>query len=107
MTFRVRVAFLLGVLIGVIYLAGGFNLVFKYFEGRRAHSYAQEIILDHLVSPATAEFADKPARLERFEDGEWRIRSHVDSQNKFGAMIRTEWSVWVRPDGRTYRYLDY
>lgn len=55
-----------------------------------AWSRAREIVTAQLKAPATAEFPWTEWRA-REVDGTWHVASYVDSQNSFGAMIRSEW----------------
>ena len=59
-----------------------------------AYVEAQFIIEDFLKSPATAEYpAVSNATIERLNDDGFKVTSYVDSQNSFGAMVRSEWMV--------------
>ncbi|MEK7101269.1 MAG: hypothetical protein AAB921_04195 [Patescibacteria group bacterium] len=55
---------------------------------------AQGVILKALKSPSTAKFpSSSHATIVRGKDDVFKVDSYVDSQNGFGAMIRSEWSV--------------
>lgn len=59
----------------------------------------QNHVDNHLTSPSTA---DHPwMGIEIFDHGKWRytIRSHVDSQNAFGAVLRTNYLCKVTYNG--------
>lgn len=57
-----------------------------------------------LKSPSSAEFASISDSTVNGGGGTWRIISYVDSQNGFGAMLRTEWSCDVEHvTGQQYR----
>ena len=44
---------------------------------------------EKLVSPATADWPFDACRsVTHLGDGEWKMQSHVDSQNRMGALIR-------------------
>lgn len=64
--------------------------------------FAQAAVKDALKAPSTAVFAsiseeaDQYA-LDRSHDGYYVIRSWVDSQNAFGAMLRDRWVVALVP----------
>ncbi|MDK8504975.1 hypothetical protein [Corynebacterium accolens] len=60
----------------------------------------QSRITKKLTSPASADFADKDELdiQKKENDGEyWQIRGYVDSDNKFGASLRSSWYCTVRP----------
>ena len=61
------------------------------------YKFAQHFVREHLVSPKTAEFLPlNQAHCVRLSDGKtWRITSFVDSQNRFGAMVRTKFTVTI------------
>lgn len=48
---------------------------------------------DHLKAPSTAKFPWTCLAL-KIQTGAWNVRSYVDAQNSFGAMIRTHY-VWT------------
>lgn len=60
---------------------------------------AQEFVTRKLKAPSTAKFADR-SESEVFnfseEPGAYRVKSWVDSQNGFGAMIRTHYQCDVK-----------
>ena len=71
---------------------------------------AKEYVLQGLKSPSTAEF---PGTL--LEIGEWSVtrnkdvvtvKSYVDSQNGFGAMIRSNFAVQMSYDSKTLLYME-
>lgn len=60
------------------------------------------IVKELLKSPSTAKFPvcnTQNFSIEKLDEDYYRVSAYVDSQNGFGAMIRSDWSV-------TYRYLD-
>lgn len=60
----------------------------------------QNRITKKLTSPASADFADKDELdiQKKENDGEyWQIRGYVDSDNKFGASLRSSWYCTVEP----------
>lgn len=59
------------------------------FDASMAYICAQQEVEKHLMSPASADF---PLGIEGNPIGEnmYLVSSYVDSQNAFGAMIRTE-----------------
>lgn len=72
--------------------------------------YAKEFVLQGLKAPSTAEF---PGTV--LEIGEWKVsrnknvvtvRSYVDSQNSFGAMIRSNFAVQMNYTDKTCLYME-
>lgn len=65
---------------------------------------SRQFIEKALVSPATAEFDNSTKGTYRVEGNTFRVKSFVDSQNAFGAMIRTHYSCRIKflEDGRCY-----
>lgn len=58
---------------------------------------AQGIVEKALKSPSTADFPPtSESVVERRADNVYKVSSYVDSENGFGAMIRTEWIVVFR-----------
>jgi hypothetical protein len=65
-------------------------------EDLLAYIYAEDYVKQRLRSPSTAKFPGvwdgKADHISKVGEREYFIRSYVDSQNGFGAMIRTNWS---------------
>ena len=64
-----------------------------------AYNFAEDFITERLKSPSTAEFPgifDKKDHITDLGGGEYQINSWVDSQNGFGAMIRSRWSCKIK-----------
>ncbi len=59
--------------------------------------YAQEVVKQNLKSPATAEFPfyDK-SQIQHLGDCVYQVRSYVDYQNSFGAIIRSSFYVRIK-----------
>jgi cytochrome c-type biogenesis protein CcmH/NrfF len=55
----------------------------------------QTQIRNSVRSPSTASFNIAESDIRLAEDCLWKIRSFVDSQNGFGAIVRTPWSATV------------
>lgn len=71
-----------------------------------AYNYAEDFIKQRLKSPSTAEFPglfEKDEHITDLGGGEYQIRSWVDSQNGFGAMIRSRWSCKIIFTGENVR----
>lgn len=68
-------------------------------EDLLAYSYAEEYVKQNLKSPSSAEFPGiwdgKRDHITNLGNREYKIVSYVDSQNGFGAMIRTNWSCII------------
>ncbi|MGA9591266.1 MAG: hypothetical protein WBV11_15660 [Salegentibacter sp.] len=72
-----------------------------------AYSYAEDAVKKHLKSPSTAKFPgtiEKNEHVQYLGNGEYQIHSWVDSQNSFGAMLRSNFSVIIEFDGNNVRY---
>lgn len=72
------------------------------------YAFAKSFVKDYLVSPKTAEFAPiSEARCVLLPDQKtWKIISFVDSQNNFGAVVRTKWYVKIIDTGDGWKLLD-
>ena len=60
---------------------------------------AQEFVRQGLKAPSTAEFPLEPVSVGTDGNGLYQVESYVDSQNSFGAMIRSHWMLNMRPVG--------
>ena len=63
-----------------------------------AYIYTEDFVKKRLKSPSSAIFPDAKARDESvlyLGDGKYKIKSYVDSQNSFGAMLRTKFSCEI------------
>lgn len=66
-----------------------------------AWTYAKILVTKRLIAPSTADFGGWDAtRISKLECGRWMVMDYVDSQNGFGAMIRTNFSVIVHRTGK-------
>jgi hypothetical protein len=67
---------------------------------------AQELVSRSLVAPASAKFPgavwDNAMQHVKRNGQTYRIDSYVDSQNAFGAMLRTHYSVTLTRTGPEY-----
>lgn len=67
-----------------------------------AYSYAEDFVKKKLKSPSTAEFpgtVEKDKHIKELGDGKYKIDSWVDSQNSYGAQIRTNFSCTITFEG--------
>lgn len=60
------------------------------------HIQAQQFVKQGLKAPSTAEFPTLPYDTSMDGSGLYEVDSYVDSQNSFGAMMRSNWSVLMR-----------
>lgn len=71
-----------------------------------AFNYAEDFVKQRLKSPSTAEFIgtfEKSDHITELENDEYLINSWVDSQNSFGAMIRSKFSCKIIFEGEKVR----
>ncbi|WP_156484829.1 hypothetical protein [Bhargavaea cecembensis] len=61
-------------------------------------AYAQWFVEQHLKAPSTAEFNWDNEAVE-IDDDVWQVTGSVDSENSFGGMIRSNYTVEVRYKG--------
>ena len=66
------------------------------------HVQAQQFVLQGLKAPSTAKFPTLPYDTSTDGNGLYRVVSYVDSQNSFGAMMRSDWSVTMRLSGERW-----
>lgn len=69
-------------------------------EQRQMEKACQEAVRDQLKAPATAEFQD--VTVSAAGAGAWRVDGAVDSENSFGAQIRTSFSCDLTPSGASH-----
>jgi hypothetical protein len=65
----------------------------KILDDISAYVEAQDYVKQALKSPSTAKFPGTDFLVHHFGDNEYEVVSYVDSQNSFGAMIRSNWNV--------------
>ncbi len=62
-----------------------------------AHSYVENI----LKAPGTAKFAPyDDTHITTLGDNRWSVESYVDSQNSFGAMLRSRYKIVLKYKGK-------
>lgn len=69
-----------------------------------AFSVCKDFVKDRLKAPATAKFPDffdrdDEVTVTGFGDGPYTVRSHVDAENGFGALLSTSFSCTVTNTG--------
>ena len=63
----------------------------------KAYVVAEGRVQDQLKTPSKAEFpASSKAQINSQPDNIWIVSSYVDSQNSFGAMIRSYWTITLK-----------
>lgn len=67
---------------------------------------AEKFVSDRLKSPSTAEFAPcrEPDTVATHIDDTWTVRSWVDAQNTFGAMLRADTTVVITYNADTEKW---
>ena len=71
-----------------------------------AYNYAEDFVKQRLKSPSTAEFPgtfEKDKHITEIGNKEYQINSWVDSQNGFGATIRSKFSCKIIFEGDNVR----
>jgi hypothetical protein len=70
-------------------------------------SAAREFVRQRLKAPATAKFAScVEAGVAKLPSGDYTVMAWVDSQNNFGAMIRTRYLATLRPIGDKWQLVN-
>lgn len=64
-----------------------------------AYTLTQIFVTRLLKSPSTADFPWLDRTVTEMEENKFKVTSYVDSQNGFGAMIRTNYSIILKYDG--------
>lgn len=88
---------LVGIALALVVVAGCGPKEFVCSESY-AYGSAKAIIEKQLAAPASAKFAkpsDDGVKVRKTGACEYRVDSFVDSQNGFGAMLRTHFSLTV------------
>jgi hypothetical protein len=64
-----------------------------------SYNYAEKYVKQKLKSPSSAKFPslfERQDHISRISDTEYKINSWVESQNSFGAMIKTRFSCTIK-----------
>ncbi|MDT0687827.1 hypothetical protein [Autumnicola psychrophila] len=88
----------IGILLGVFVLFGIVNSIVGEEDTKNetyALIYAEKAIKSKLKSPSTSEFPGVRGTSIKKDVDTFYVRSYVDSQNGFGAMMRTNFEVKV------------
>ncbi len=68
-------------------------------EASVARGQCEKFVTDRLQAPATAKFSPAAdTRATKQPGGGWSVGGWVDSQNTFGALIRSNYNCVVSPD---------
>jgi hypothetical protein len=99
----VFVFILIPIFLYLIFFSGGEHSQKQYIPDKvDLNVQAQEFVRQALKSPSTAEFPALPSQTSTDGGGLYRVVSYVDSQNSFGGMIRSDWSVTMRLVGEKW-----
>jgi hypothetical protein len=90
--------------IGIVILAAGISL---FTDSKNSKTYSipdkydayimmEKFVKEKLKSPKTAEFEPISTITFKNEGNVWAFVGYVDSQNSFGALIRTNFSIGMR-----------
>lgn len=63
-----------------------------------AYRTATNYVSEQLKAPSTAHFSPIEKSGVKFDAGHIRVSGYVDSQNSFGAMLRSKYTIWMRGD---------
>lgn len=68
-----------------------------------AYAASQTFVEQKLRSPASADFPSyREVMVDELSGGIYRIKAYVDSQNGFGAQIRSHYTCVIRADGENW-----
>ena len=68
------------------------------------YNAAQPFIVDKLTSPGSAKFEDfNDDAVKVLSPGVYGVSGYVDSQNGFGALLRSGWAIRMHKTGNTYQ----
>ena len=98
---------IIGALMVVGFLSKGVSTPTSGPDRVGAFLACKQFVTKRLKSPSTAEFPNSSeAIVNLLSDNEWAVASHVDSQNGFGAMIRSPFTCTVKPEGDNWRLIE-
>lgn len=61
-----------------------------------AYVACEDAVRERLKAPATAQFPDfREAFVRDLDKGVWQVMAHVDAENGFGALLRSDWTCRV------------
>jgi len=73
----------------------GRNEKIKKYDETDALVHSHVYIQNKLLSPASAQFEIGTDGVKKINDTTFTVDSYVDSQNKFGALLRSEYSLKI------------
>jgi DNA-directed RNA polymerase subunit RPC12/RpoP len=90
-----------GILVSIIILISLFSLGEENNSSpsdTEAYVKAMRFVKEQLISPSSAKFPNWDYQIFQSGDLRWTIKSYVDAQNGFGALIRQNYTIIVRYD---------
>lgn len=87
-------------------LAAAQNSATKIDTVMEAKLFAQAVEMQALKSPATAKFCSPEEMVVTMDNGKYIISGYVDSQNSYGAIVRTPFRVTVFQDYGVWKSAD-
>lgn len=115
-TLTVTGSILLLIIIIVIATSGGEKKEKQpepFMNLKHAWTIARELVKERLKSPSTADFPWEPVGYKMESDSVILLQGFVDSQNSFGAEIRTKFIIKLKyyggdwADSRRWQQLDF
>lgn len=79
-----------------IFILWGDDIFNTNHTERGAHAITKQFVEDRLSSPATADWPWKAKEIKYMGEGIYRVRTYVDSQNGFGALMRSDVDAVVK-----------
>lgn len=67
-----------------------------------AYDFCVDRVTEQLKAPATAQFSNRDPAHEGQDAGRYLFTGTVDSENSFGALIRSDWACDIRWTGGTF-----
>jgi hypothetical protein len=66
----------------------------REYSNAEVYAMAETIVSPYLKAPSTAKFSSiSDAKISRLQDNGFRVDAYVDSQNSFGAILRSPFTV--------------
>lgn len=95
------IGFIIVTFIIIIFNSGGSTSTpqTQSIDGLETFIISQSYVKLALKSPASAKFPTFEYSASDFGGGKWEVVSYVDSQNSFGALIRTNWIMLLTHTG--------
>lgn len=75
-------------------------------QKENVRAIAMTFVEGHLRAPTIADFFSGTPPFAKYipDDGTWAVVGTVDSQNGFGAMVRTKYAIVLKPDPSCNNY---